>query len=101
MTTGAPATSIMKMVRFDHSISPSDRSKMRSPEAMKPGAAGIARTGWGSWAIGGLPLNSIQSPRENRRREKGGEHKLVLRSPFSCLPLASESCHFTRYWKTA
>jgi hypothetical protein len=36
----------MKMVRRDHSISPIDKSKMRRPESMKPGAAGIERAGW-------------------------------------------------------
>ena len=36
----------MKIVRRDHSISPSDRSKTRSAAAKKPGAGGIgARRG--------------------------------------------------------
>ena len=43
MSTGAPTTSIMKIVRRDQSISLSERSKIRRPDAMKPGAAGIGR----------------------------------------------------------
>jgi hypothetical protein len=45
MNTGAATTSIMKMVRRDHSISPIERSKMRNPDVKKPGAAGMVRAG--------------------------------------------------------
>src|SRR5690242_6380469 len=41
ITTGAPTTSPMKIVRRDHSISPTDRSKMRSADVRYPGALGI------------------------------------------------------------
>jgi hypothetical protein len=38
IATGTPTTSAMKIVRRDHNISPSDKSKMRKLEAMNPGA---------------------------------------------------------------
>ena len=40
MSTGAPTTSAMKIVRRDHSISPSDRSKIRRLDDTKPGGRG-------------------------------------------------------------
>src|SRR5436190_11589167 len=92
ITTGAPATSIMKMVRFDHSISPRERSKMRSPEAMKPGAAGIARTGWASGIIG-KHLNNQRYSLAKCKQEEGRKERKYFLLPllsFSCLFLAGE-----------
>jgi hypothetical protein len=40
ITTGAPTTSPMKMVRFDQSISPTESSKTREADESMPGAAG-------------------------------------------------------------
>src|SRR3954471_22185483 len=44
--TGAATTKAMKMVRRDHSISPSDRSNTRKLEATNPGAARGGKDGW-------------------------------------------------------
>src|SRR3954447_25243436 len=92
MTTGAPATSIMKMVRFDHSISPSDRSKIRRPEAMNPGAAGIPRTDWVFGSISEHLSNQQHSLAKIKRRK--GERSLFFSWHVNVV-------HLTRYWKTA
>ncbi len=50
MSTGAPTTSAMKIVRRDHSISPSDRSKIRRLDDNEAGRCerrALAATGGG------------------------------------------------------
>ena len=52
MRTGAATTSAMKIVRRDHSISPSDKSKMRRLDATRPGGRGMGATGAATEGVG-------------------------------------------------
>ena len=79
ISTGAPTTSIMKIVRRDQSISLSERSKIRSPDEKKPGAAGIVFVGEGESVM----IRRI-TPTENQTPE--------AQNLFS---------YFTKYWNTA
>ena len=75
-STGPPTTSAMKTVRRDHSISPSDRSKMRR----RP----TRGTGPGGWRCVG-----------------GWIHGVVIESAAGLEVRPAQWHYFTRYWKTA
>src|SRR3954462_5965207 len=73
MKIGAPTTSIMKMVRRDQSISPTDRSNTRRLEVRNAGAGGSGRAAVG-WVIKLGPASLDQGLEDRLEVVVGGRH---------------------------